>query len=337
MKIILDGCTNNNISLIADHASTERIDKWLNLKLKEKISRSYIKKLITNGYISVDDKIVSDPSQKIVLGNKIYIRIPKIKQLNIPQEYIPLDIIYEDNDIIVINKQAGLVVHPAPGNWSGTLVNALLYHCKNNLSGINGEERPGIVHRLDKDTTGIIIVAKNDIAHRELSEQFADHGLSLGLKRLYYAMVWGTPFPLSGTINAPLGRCRFNRLRQAVKKTNDKTACKAVTHYQTIESFNNNSNCAISLLKCQLETGRTHQIRVHMAYKGHPLVGDPLYGLGFKTKENLVNYDTKNAINKLARQALHAYHLSFYHPRNKERMIFEAPIPEDMAKIIKVI
>ncbi|MBY7648920.1 MAG: RNA pseudouridine synthase [Candidatus Liberibacter europaeus] len=325
------------ISLLANDDAVGRIDKWLSVKLTEKFSRSYIKTLINNGHVSINNVVNIDPARKIISGDKILIITPQIRQLNIPQENIPINILYEDDDIIIINKQAGLVVHPAPGNWTGTLVNALLHHCKDNLSGINGTKRPGIVHRLDKDTTGIIIVAKNDISHQKLSEQFADHGLHMGLKRLYYAIVWGTPFPMSGTINIPLGRCKYNRLRRAIKRVDDKTADRAVTHYQIIKTYNRDSNYAISLLKCRLETGRTHQIRVHMAHKGHPLIGDPIYGTGFKTKEKLVNSVAKSAINSLARQALHAYYISFSHPQNNKRMSFEAAIPEDMLSIIKAL
>ncbi|WP_333948010.1 RluA family pseudouridine synthase [Candidatus Liberibacter brunswickensis] len=323
------------ISLLANSSAVGRIDRWLSVNVEKKFSRSYVKTLILNGYISINGIVSTDPSRKVVPGDSFFVNVPEAQKLNMDQENIPLDILYEDNDIVVINKPAGLVSHPAPGNWTGTLVNALLYHCNNNLSSINGIKRPGIVHRLDKDTTGVMVIAKNDLAHQKLSEQFADHGKNMGLKRSYYAMVWGIPSPDSGIINAPLGRCKSNRIRRAVKRTDDKTADKAITHYKIVETYNKNSNFAASLLECRLETGRTHQIRVHMAYKGNPLIGDILYGKGFKTKENIVNQNVKNAILSLARQALHAYHLSFDHPSKNQVMSFKAPIPEDMLTVIR--
>ncbi|MFV0255887.1 RluA family pseudouridine synthase [Candidatus Liberibacter solanacearum] len=335
MRTASDNCLPMKISLLANNEAEGRIDRWLAMNLKEEFSRSYVKTLILNGAISINGVVSINPSRKVVPGESFFIDVPPLQQLNIAAENIPLDILYEDDDIIVINKKAGLVVHPAPGNWTGTLVNALLHHCNNNLSGINGIKRPGIVHRLDKDTTGTMVVAKNDIAHQRLSEQFADHGLHMRLKRSYYAMVWGVPSPDSGTINAPLGRCKSNRLRRAVKRIEDKTGDRAVTHYQTVEIYNKNSNFAASLLRCDLETGRTHQIRVHMAHKGYPIIGDPLYGKGFKTKENIVNHSTKSAILSLARQALHAYSLSFAHPCKNKDMNFKTPIPEDMSNVIK--
>ncbi|ACT57083.1 RluA family pseudouridine synthase [Candidatus Liberibacter asiaticus] len=335
MQQTLDNCSSIKISLLSDSTAEGRIDRWLATSLKEQFSRSYVKILILNGFISINGMVSKNPNRKVVPGDSFLITVPAAQKLNIAQENIPLDILYEDDDIIVINKPAGLVVHPAPGNWTGTLVNALLYHCHNNLSSINGVKRPGIVHRLDKDTTGVMVVAKNDLAHQKLSEQFVDHGKSTRLKRAYYAMVWGIPLPDSGIINAPLGRCKSNRLRRAVKGIDDKTADSAITHYQTIEIYNKNSNFAVSLLKCHLETGRTHQIRVHMAHKGNPLIGDPLYGKGFKTKANIVNNNAKSAILSLARQALHAHSLSFSHPRNNQDMDFQVPIPEDMLTVIR--
>ncbi|MBL0848903.1 MAG: RluA family pseudouridine synthase [Candidatus Liberibacter ctenarytainae] len=336
MEHSFDSCNHIQL-LIASDDATGRMDRWLTLNLKERFSRSYVKTLITNGSIQVNDVISTDPARKVFPRDNFLIILPQTQQLSICPENIALNILYEDDDIIVINKQANLVVHPAPGHWTGTLVNALLHHCRDNLSGINGVKRPGIVHRLDKDTTGVMVVAKNDIAHQQLAKQFADHGINLGLKRFYYALIWGIPSPDSGIINAPLGRCTSNRLRQSIKRIGDKKANRAVTHYQTIEKYNQNSNCAISLMRCRLETGRTHQIRVHMSYKGHPLIGDPLYGKGFKTKENIIHLAAKNAISSLGRQALHAYSLSFNHPRHNQEMCFEAPLPEDMINIITIL
>lgn len=243
--------------------------------------------------------------------------------------------LYEDDDVIVISKPAGLVVHPAAGNWTGTLVNALIHHCGDSLSGIGGVRRPGIVHRLDKDTTGVMVVAKNDVAHRHLSLQFADHGRTTSLERAYQAIVWGRPRQLVGTIDAPLGRSSSDRTRRAVKRPDSQDADEAITHYEVLERFHEtpDATALASLIECHLETGRTHQIRVHMAHIGHPLLGDAVYGGGFKTKANLLPEAAKQAVHRFTRQALHAYMLQFEHPRTGEVMHFEAPLPDDMEEL----
>jgi 23S rRNA pseudouridine1911/1915/1917 synthase len=246
-------------------------------------------------------------------------------------EDIPLEILFEDDDLIVINKQAGLVVHPGAGNWTGTLVNALIFHCGDSLSGIGGVRRPGIVHRLDRDTTGVMVVAKNDLAHRHLAEQFADHGLTGPLERAYQAIVWGKPQGLKGTIDAPLGRAR-DRIRRAVRTDHGDDVRHAVTHYLVCERYDekSDSTCAASLVECRLETGRTHQIRVHMAHIGHPLIGDLDYGGAFRTKANRLPEAVRDVVNAFPRQALHAFLLVFEHPTTGETLRFEAPLPADM-------
>lgn len=253
-------------------------------------------------------------------------------------EDIPLTVLYEDKDLIVLSKPAGLVVHPGAGNWTGTLVNALIHHCGDSLSGIGGVKRPGIVHRLDKETSGVMVVAKNDIAHRHLADQFADHGRSGPLERAYQALVWGRPRGLRGTIDAALGRAG-DRTKRTVKREDTDDAREAITHYQVMERYGEkpDATCLASLVECRLETGRTHQIRVHMAHIGHPLISDPEYGAAFKTKANLLPDAAKAIVNNFHRQALHAYLLAFEHPTTGDVMHFEAPIPDDMETIIEAL
>jgi 23S rRNA pseudouridine1911/1915/1917 synthase len=242
-------------------------------------------------------------------------------------ENIALDIVYEDDDIIVIDKPKDLVVHPAAGHESGTLVNALISHCGASLSGIGGVRRPGIVHRLDKDTTGLMVAAKNDRAHASLSAQFADHGRTLPMERGYLAFVWGVPNRQRGTIDAPIDRHPYAREKMAVRKRGR----EAVTHWEIKQTFNGRDGKPVaSLLACRLETGRTHQIRLHLAYIGHPLMGDLVYGPHFKTKANQLGPEGQAALAALGRQALHAYLLALEHPKNGQLLRWEAPLPEDL-------
>ena len=285
-----------------------------------KISRSAAAKQIENGDITVNGTPVSK-KYAVKLGDIIEITPQQIEEYDATAEDIPLDIVYEDNDIIVINKPKGMVVHPAPGNYSGTLVNALLYHCKDTLSGIGGVMRPGIVHRIDKDTTGLIVVAKNDAAHTSLSEQLEYHGV----EREYHALVRGGFKSDTGTVDAPIGRHPVDRKKMAVLTAQNAHAKHAVTHYEVVERFSN-----ITYLKLRLETGRTHQIRVHMAHLGHPLLGDEVYA------------STKVAFEKahptlFAGQALHAKRLSFIHPTTKERVEFECPLPKEFEKALDIL
>lgn len=285
-----------------------RIDKLLSEKYSDK-SRSFIQGLIEEGNIKVNNKNVKS-NYKIRENDEIQVTIPEAKALKVEAENIPLDILYEDSDIIVVNKPKGMVVHPAPGNYNKTLVNALLYHCKD-LSSINGIIRPGIVHRIDKDTSGVLVVAKNDDAHNFLSKQLKDHSM----KREYYALVEGIISSDSGVINKPLGRSKKDRLKFAVVSDGK----RAVTHYEVLERYRNTT-----LIKCILETGRTHQIRVHMASISHPLVGDPVYGL-------------KKQRFKVNGQMLHAKVLGFIHPRTKEYMEFSKELPKEFSDLIETL
>ncbi|MNH85302.1 Ribosomal large subunit pseudouridine synthase D [compost metagenome] len=284
----------------------ERIDKYVKECLTEDYSRSQIQLWIEEGHVTVNGNPVKS-NYKLAEGDLVSVTIPEPNSVEIVPENIPLDVYYEDSDLIVVNKQRGMVVHPAPGHSSGTLVNALMYHCKD-LSGINGELRPGIVHRIDKDTSGLLMAAKNDKAHASLAAQLKDHSVT----RKYYALVHGNVTHDQGTIDAPIGRDTYDRKMFTVTERNSKTA---VTHFHVVERFGD-----YTLLELKLETGRTHQIRVHMKFIEHPLVGDPLYGRSKGIKMN--------------GQALHAAVLGFIHPSTGEYLEFSAPIPEDMEDLL---
>jgi 23S rRNA pseudouridine1911/1915/1917 synthase len=317
-------------------AADRRLDQWLAGELGPDLSRSRIQALIEAGAVEVNGAAVTETKRKLKSGDMVLIRLPEPGPADPEPEDIALDILYEDSDVIVVNKPAGLVVHPGNGNWTGTLVNALLFHCAETLSGIGGVKRPGIVHRLDKDTTGVMVVAKNDHAHRALAEAFADHGRTGALERAYLALVWGAPERMTGTIDAPLGRSTGDRTRQAVVKESRSDARHAVTHFEVKERFgiDKKGDALASLIECRLETGRTHQIRVHMAHIGHPLIGDTDYGAAFKTKANRLPDPLRAKVQAFARQALHARLLAFEHPATGEVMRFEAELPEDMAEIV---
>jgi 23S rRNA pseudouridine1911/1915/1917 synthase len=327
---------DNRKVLIADESASGRLDSWLASALEGEFSRSRVKTLIEGGSVSLNGKPVTEPKKKVSPGDEVIISVPDPED-PVPQgEDIPLDVLYEDEDLIVIAKPAGLVVHPGAGNWTGTLVNALIHHCGDSLSGIGGVRRPGIVHRLDKETSGVMVVAKNDMAHRHLADQFADHGRTGPLERAYLALVWGRPRQLKGTINASLGRAG-DRTKRAVKRDDTDDAREAITHFEVVERFleKPDSTSLASLVECHLETGRTHQIRVHMAHIGHPLIGDPEYGAAFRTKANLLPEAARSVVNGFHRQALHAFLLQFEHPTTGESMRFEAPVPNDMADVIE--
>ncbi|MBU5482968.1 RluA family pseudouridine synthase [Clostridium sp. MSJ-11] len=285
-----------------------RLDVFLAEHLDGK-SRSFIQRLIEKEEVKVNDK-VKKSNYKLKDGDVVITYIPKSVPLNVEGEEIPLEILYEDNDVIVVNKPQGMVVHPAPGNYNGTLVNALMHHCKD-LSGINGITRPGIVHRIDKDTSGVLVVAKNDIAHNKLAYQLKEHTMT----RVYIALVEGVIKEDEGTVDAPLGRHPVERIKISVIPGGR----RAVTHFKVLERYNSNT-----LVECRLETGRTHQIRVHMSYIGHPLVGDPVYGYK-KQKFNLQG------------QMLHAKKLGFIHPTKGEYMEFNTDIPEYFKKILDIL
>jgi 23S rRNA pseudouridine1911/1915/1917 synthase len=314
---------------IADADMGERLDRYL-AKNMGGLSRSRLKALILAGEVAVDGTTIRDPGHRVNLGETIGVTIPPDEPA-VPQgEAIPLAVAYEDDDLIVIDKPRGLVVHPAAGNPTGTLVNALIAHCGASLSGIGGVKRPGIVHRLDKDTTGLMVVAKHDAAHRALAAQFADHGRTGPLTRSYLAFVWGAPDRRKGTIEAPLGRHPQARDKIAVRR--DGRA--AITHYEVLETYPGpDGKPAASLLALRLETGRTHQIRVHMAHIGHPLLGDPVYGAGFRTKAALLAPAAQEALGALERQALHAHILGFEHPTSHEFLEFSSALPGDLARL----
>lgn len=320
-----------------EDALGKRLDQWLAQQYHNELSRSRLKNLIREGYLKVDGKYIKEPKTKLKPNQKIELEIPALRDAKPLGEAITLDILFEDDHIIVINKPAGLVVHPGNGNWTGTLVNALIYHCGKSLSGIGGVKRPGIVHRLDKNTSGIMVIAKNDFAHKNLSIQFADHGRTNALERRYHALVWGTPHRNIGIIDASLGRSPHNRIKQSVVHNQASYARHAVTRFALLEKYGTctNTTSFASLVECSLETGRTHQIRVHMAHIGHPLIGDAVYGNAFKTKSNMLNPIIKNAIDQFNRQALHAVHLTFEHPATSKIMSFSSPLPQDMAELIK--
>jgi 23S rRNA pseudouridine1911/1915/1917 synthase len=291
-------------------------------------SRNRLKDLILAGAVSINGSAVTEPKYKVREGDEILLVAPEPVDADPEPENIPLEILYEDDQLIVINKPVGMVVHPAPGNPSGTLVNALLYHCGDSLKGIGGVKRPGIVHRLDKDTSGVMVAAKTDHAHNHLAAQFADHGRTGPLHRAYLAWAWGRTQQGRGTVEASLGRDPNNRLKQAVRRDGR----EAITHY-AVEARYGDEGWDITRIKCELETGRTHQIRVHMAHIGHPLVSDLLYASGYATKSNRLPEAPRTAIEALGRQALHAAELGFEHPSTGEEMFFEAGLPDDLQRL----
>lgn len=307
-----------------------RLDRVLAARIPA-LSRSRLKALILDGQITIDGRTILNPSADVKSGDVVSVNLPPPEEATPRGEAIPLDIVYEDDQLIVIDKPKDLVVHPSAGHASGTLVNALIAHCGDSLSGIGGVKRPGIVHRLDKDTTGLMVVAKNDRAHRHLSKQFADK-LESGLQRGYLAIVWGAPDRAKGTIDAPLDRSPINREKQAVRLGGR----DAITHWEMRERYDGADGKPIaSLLACMLETGRTHQIRVHLAHIGHPIMGDETYATGFKTKASRLAPMARAALEALGRQALHAAVLGFTHPVTGATLRFEAPLPADIRRLVE--
>ena len=311
---------------VAGDEGSVRLDRVLAARVPE-LSRSRLKALILAGSVAAKGAPVRDPAYHVARGDTITIDVPEAAPPEPEGEDIPLDIVFEDEDIIVIDKPKGLVVHPAAGHESGTLVNALIAHCGSSLSGIGGVRRPGIVHRLDKDTTGLMVVAKNDRAHASLTAQFADHGRTGPMQRGYMAFIWGVPNRQRGTVDAPIDRHPHAREKMAVREGGR----EAVTHWELQQAFNGRDGKPVaSLLACQLETGRTHQIRVHLSHIGHPLMGDAVYGSHFKTKAGHLGPQSRAALAALGRQALHAYLLALEHPRTGELLHWEAALPEDL-------
>jgi 23S rRNA pseudouridine1911/1915/1917 synthase len=307
--------------------SGRRLDAWLAGAVPA-LSRSRVKALIEGGAVAIGGVTIVEASRPVKPGERVTLVLPPPAPAVPAGEAIPLAVVYEDDDLIVVDKPAGMVVHPAAGNPAGTLVNALIAHCGKSLSGIGGVMRPGIVHRLDKDTSGLIVAAKTDRAHRSLAGQFADHGRRGPLERGYLALIWGAPERAEGTIEAALGRSARNREKIEVKQAGGRPA---VTHYRVVERYGPRDRPPVAaLIECRLETGRTHQIRVHLAAIGHPLIGDRLYGAGFATKARLLPEPARSLAAAFPRQALHAYLLGFEHPARGEEMRFESQIPADM-------
>jgi 23S rRNA pseudouridine1911/1915/1917 synthase len=345
-------------------AAGQRLDRALTTFVSE-LSRTRLKTLILAGHVAIGGRTICDPGHCVNAGDEIVVVVPQPAAPAPRPENIPLAVIYEDADIVVIDKPPGLVVHPAAGNWTGTLVNGLVAHCGATLSGIGGVRRPGIVHRLDKDTTGLMVVAKNDRAHQALAAQFADHGRSGSLQRGYLAFVWGTPDRPKGVIDKPIDRHPQARERMAVRAGGR----EAITLWEVLENYpaardpdvsvrggrdramrgrrpglsstgakpGGSAPIVASLIDCRLKTGRTHQIRVHFAAIGHPLLGDATYGPGFRTKMALLPEAARNALLALSRQALHAYLLAIEHPRSGREMVFRSDLPPDLERLRRAL
>ncbi|MDA9684498.1 RluA family pseudouridine synthase [Candidatus Pelagibacter bacterium] len=305
-----------------------RVDLFLSEKIST-ITRSYVKKLIENSQLKINKEIVKTPATRVKINDEIIINIIEKKENKVLPRKMDLKIIFEDDDIIVLDKPKGLVVHPGAGNFENTLVNALKFKYKNNLSSVNGKVRPGIVHRIDKDTSGLLVIAKNNFSHSSLGKQFSDHSI----KRYYYCLIWGVIRPLSGRVETLICRNQKNRKLMTVSEIKGK---KAITNYKTLKVFNIKEVPKISLIECKLETGRTHQIRVHLKYKGTSIIGDQQYG-----KKNIkfkkINKDFFNVFSNINGQVLHAQTLEFLHPVKKKWMSFKAPLPNDFKKMLNFL
>jgi 23S rRNA pseudouridine1911/1915/1917 synthase len=323
----MSGSAIETVRIAAEEAG-HRLDRVLAARIPA-LSRSRLKALILSGQVAIEGRTIRDPAASVNSGDAVAVTLPPPERARPEGQTMPLSIVYEDDALIVIDKPKGLVVHPAAGHARDTLVNALIAHCGDSLSGVGGVKRPGIVHRLDKDTSGLMVVAKTDKAHRALSKQFAEKNES-GLERGYLALVWGTPNRPKGTIEAPLGRHPRARTKRAVRADGR----HAVTHWQVLERYAGPDEKPVaSLLACTLETGRTHQIRVHLAHIGHPIMGDETYAAGFKTRMTRLGPETRAALAALGRQALHAYALSFEHPANGEIFAFKSDLPADLRRL----
>jgi len=315
---------------VEESEAAQRLDKVLSARLED-ISRARLQALIAEGQVSINGETAKSASRKVQFADRLEVTIPPLEKASPQAEDIALDVVYEDDDVLVLNKPAGLVVHPGAGNHDGTLVNALLHYCEDTLSGIGGVKRPGIVHRLDKDTSGLMIVAKHDKAHQGLAAQLQDRSLS----RVYKALVLGVPMPRVGKIDQPIGRHANNRTKMTVTRRGGK---EARTYYKVLESYGD----ALSLVECKLESGRTHQIRVHMAFLKYPLIGDPLYGpqstaLISKLKKAGLEDGDIEAVKVFPRQALHAAEISFLHPVTNERHHYKQDVPEDFSNLLKIM
>lgn len=320
---------NNTIKFYVDSKNSgKRLDVFLTENIKQ-FTRSFLKKIIDNKQVKINNKIISSPSNKVKYKDQIIVNIVENKDQNITPRKIDLNIIFEDKDVLIVNKPKGMVVHPGAGNYENTLANALLFKYKKNLSNLNGDLRPGIVHRIDKETSGLLVIAKNNLAHANLGDQFSKHTIN----RKYICLAWGVIRPLSGKISTLITRDKKNRQLMTVSDIQGK---KAITNYKTIKVFNIKDIPKISLIECRLETGRTHQIRVHLKYKGTSLLGDKQYG-----KKNIkfkkINNEFIKKLTKLSGQALHAKTLEFSHPKTKKRMIFNSELPDGFKKILNLL
>jgi 23S rRNA pseudouridine1911/1915/1917 synthase len=322
----------DSVTVGAEEAG-ERLDRVLAANVTA-LSRTRLKALVLAGHVAIGGRTIRDPGHRVNAGDRLTVAVPPPEEAAPRPENIPLTIVHEDDDLIIVDKPKGLVVHPAAGNRTGTLVNALIAHCGASLSGVGGVRRPGIVHRLDKDTTGLMVVAKNDRAHQALAKQFADHGRNGPLERAYLAFVWGVPDRPRGTIDKPLGRHAQARERMTVRE--DGRA--AITHYELLERYlGTDGKPVASLLLCRLMTGRTHQIRVHLASIGHPLLGDQVYGAGFRTKAALLPEPGRTALAGLGRQALHAHILGVEHPTSGQHQVYRSQLPADLDVLRKAL
>jgi 23S rRNA pseudouridine1911/1915/1917 synthase len=315
--------TERHDILVAPADKRERVDRLL-VRMLPTLSRNRLQSLITSGQLAVDGKTIDNPAFRVKPGQRLILEIPPAIAAEPEGQQMNLTIVFEDPYLIIIDKPAGMVVHPAPGNMDGTLVNALIAHCGDSLKGIGGVLRPGIVHRLDKDTSGLIVAAKTEAVHQALTELFA----ARDIERAYLAVVWGVLSPAQGEIEGNIGRSPKNRKKMAVLRHGGKTA---LTRYRTLKTFPNN---AASLIECRLMTGRTHQIRVHLAEMGHPLLGDPVYGRVSEGKLQRVSPEARDAIKSLDRQALHARILGFVHPITAEKISFKSDLPRDISDLI---
>ena len=316
-----------NINLIVEESESNlRVDVLIN-KREDLISRTRIKNLILNEKLKLNNKIINNPSKKVLAGDKLSLLIPEPITTSLKPYNFKLDIIYEDKDLLIINKPAGIIMHPGAGNYDKTIVNALINYDKNFLLNIGDELRPGIVHRIDKNTSGLVVIAKNNETHENLSKQFSNHTII----RVYQLLIWGKLRPSVGKIQTFITRSSKNRQLMEVSRSKGK---KAITNYVTIETFENEKTPTLSLVECKLETGRTHQIRVHMNYKGNSIVGDDKYKKKYKKIKN-IDLDIQNSITKLNRQFLHAKTLGFIHPKTNEEVIFSTNLPQELNNILK--
>ena len=314
--------------VVEENENNLRVDVLIN-KREELISRTRIKNLILKEKLKLNDEIIKSPSKKVLTGDKISLNIPEPEEASLKPYDFKLEIIHEDEDLLVINKPAGIIMHPGAGNYDKTIVNALMYYDKSSLSTIGDELRPGIVHRIDKNTSGLVVIAKNNKTHENLSKQFSDHSIT----RVYQLLIWGKLRPSSGKIDTFITRSSKNRQLMEVSRSKGK---RAITNYNTIEIFENEKTPTLSLVECKLETGRTHQIRVHMTYMGNSIVGDDKYKKKYKKLKN-IDMGLESLISKLNRQFLHAKTLGFIHPKTNEEMIFSSILPQELNNLLKML